>query len=434
MDDFEIDFEKDEVIEKPVADKVAPIEWSPQQRQALGEIDNWLHTEGGPQTYYLAGYAGTGKSTLANYIGQMEQKRKGYAQYAALTGKAAVVLKRKGCANARTIHSLIYTSHDKSKEHLEELTKKLEAEPNNFDVREEIAAEKDNLKRPAWALKSPDQALNIWGENQWGTPYIISKISLFVIDECSMVDARLGDDLLSYGKKVLVLGDPAQLPPIAGQGFFTSKTPNLTLTEIHRQAAGNPIIDMATRVRNGQELALGQYGSSRVVYKTEMTQDEWLGADQILVGKNGTRNAFNRRIRLLLGFKGFLPEPGERLVCLRNNHDMGLLNGGLWKVIEVQDDPTGDTFNACLADTDDASREVRCQILKCHFMGVETPPFFDRKVENEFTFGYALTTHKAQGSQWNNVIYYDEWTWNGRKSHVYTGITRAAERVTVVRP
>ena len=57
-----------------------------------------------------------------------------------------------------------------------------------------------------------------------------------------MVDEDLGRDLLSFGKPVLVLGDPAQLPPVKGGGFFTEAEPDVMLTEVHRQAADNPII------------------------------------------------------------------------------------------------------------------------------------------------------------------------------------------------
>ena len=65
-----------------------------------------------------------------------------------------------------------------------------------------------------------------------------SKAELIVIDECSMVDAELGRDLMSFGVPLLVLGDPAQLPPIQGGGFFTEAEPDAMLTEVHRQAAG----------------------------------------------------------------------------------------------------------------------------------------------------------------------------------------------------
>ena len=70
-----------------------------------------------------------------------------------------------------------------------------------------------------------------------------------MIDECSMVDEELGRDLLSFGKPILVLGDPAQLPPVKGGGFFTETAPDVMLTEIHRQAEGSAIIRASRAAR-----------------------------------------------------------------------------------------------------------------------------------------------------------------------------------------
>ena len=121
----------------------------------------------------------------------------------------------------------------------------------------------------------------------------ISKAKLVVIDECSMVDEQLGRDLLSFGTPVLVLGDPAQLPPISGGGFFTEHEPDHLLTEIHRQARDNPIIRLALDVREGREFMHGDYGTAQVIDKSEVTQDLVLGADQVLVGTNRTRKRYN---------------------------------------------------------------------------------------------------------------------------------------------
>src|SRR5262245_45675364 len=110
--------------------------------------------------------------------------------------------------------------------------------------------------------------------------------SLLIIDECSMVDAQLGCDVLSFGVPVLVLGDPAQLPPIYGTGFFTDAPPDAMLTEIQRQALDNPIIRLATTVRQGGCLELGNYGSSRIIPCDAITYAEGATADQILVGRN----------------------------------------------------------------------------------------------------------------------------------------------------
>src|SRR4029453_17373579 len=110
-----------------------------------------------------------------------------------------------------------------------------------------------------------------------------------VIDECSMVDAELGRDLLSFDCPLLVLGDPAQLPPVAGGGFFTEAEPDAMLTEVHRQARGDPIVRLSMEIRAGRSLAPGQYGESAIVTRATLDRERVLQADQVLVGRNVTR-------------------------------------------------------------------------------------------------------------------------------------------------
>src|SRR5690606_22173315 len=123
----------------------------------------------------------------------------------------------------------------------------------------------------------------------------VAKAKLVVVDECSMVDEQLGRDLMSCGTPILVLGDPAQLPPISGGGFFTEHEPDHLLTEIHRQARDNPIIRLALEVREGREIEYGEYGAARVIGRDEVNQDLVLSADQVLVGTNRTRRRYNQR-------------------------------------------------------------------------------------------------------------------------------------------
>src|SRR6185437_38256 len=134
-----------------------------------------------------------------------------------------------------------------------------------------------------------------------------SKAKLIVIDECSMVDADLGRDLMSFGVPLLVLGDPAQLPPIQGGGFFTEASPDAMLTEVHRQACDNPIIRLSMEIREGHALEPGRYGDSQIVLKSDLDPARVIEADQVLVGRNATRRAYNMRMRERRGFKGALP-------------------------------------------------------------------------------------------------------------------------------
>src|SRR6201984_3244024 len=258
--------------------------FTPHQDAALKAVADWLKAkpgrDGTPQVFRLFGYAGTGKTTLARHIADGVD---GKVLYAAFTGKAALVMRSKGCAAASTIHSLIYRPRDPG------------AEVPSFDLWEDAPA---------------------------------SKAKLIVIDECSMVDAELGRDLLSFDCPLLVLGDPAQLPPIQGAGFFTDGTPDAMLTEVHRQAQDDPIVRMSMDIREGRELEIGRYGESEVVARSELDPARVMAADQILVGRNNTRRAYNMRMRQRQNIEEALPVAGDKLVCLLNKRKKGLVNGG----------------------------------------------------------------------------------------------------------
>lgn len=394
------------------------MDWSNQQEEALSRVSNWLRCED-RQVFRLFGYAGTGKTTLAQEIAA---NAGGRVMFAAYTGKAANVLRERGCDEATTIHRLIYLPSDRSKVHLRTLQQDLAKVPEgNTEKRNELLArireEEQRLQQPAFSL-NPDSE--------------IRAASLVIIDECSMVDQRLGEDLLSFDVPVLVLGDPAQLPPVRGAGFFTSQKPDYTLTEIHRQARDNPIIDLATRIRTGSPIQAGRYGESAVL-DDRPDPDQVLRADQVLVGRNKTRRQCNTKMRRLLGYGESLPEPGDKLVCLRNNHELGLLNGTLWSVRQAA---ALDDDKVMLGLVDDQGTEVSTTAHAHHFQGRdEDLPYWMKKEAEEFDYGYALTTHKAQGSQWDDVLVFDESRCFGSNARnwLYTAVTRAAERVTIVR-
>jgi exodeoxyribonuclease-5 len=253
-----------------------------------------------------------------------------------------------------------------------------------------------------------------------------------------MVDEQLGRDLMSFGTPILVLGDPAQLPPISGGGFFTEHEPDHLLTEIHRQAADNPIIRMALDVREGRELAHGDFGAARVISRGDVDQELVLAADQVLVGTNRTRRRYNQRLRELKGFDAAYPQAGDKLVCLRNDPAKGLLNGSLWKVMTSSRETVKPGINLLVSpEEDDPDRGVaKIKLLKAAFEAPETEiPWQQKKRFDDFDYGYALTVHKAQGSQWDEVVLFDESFAfkETRQRWLYTAITRAAERLTVVR-
>jgi len=358
--------------------------WSPQQDAALKAVSAWLKDRDGPQVFRLFGWAGTGKSTLAVHLAQDVRNVK----FAAFTGKAALVMRKRGCKGAQTIHSLIYT----------------------------LVSEKDG--EPRFVLDDESPAADA---------------DLIVIDEVSMVDEQLGKDLLSFGVKVLVLGDPFQLPPVQGAGFFTADEPDLMLTEIHRQAADNPIIHLSMQVREGGFLERGSYGESIVVGREHVERNAVLEADQVLVGRNRTRLQYNDRLRELKGLPFHEPVEGDRMVCLRNNPRKRLLNGQIWYVTEVLKRSNGKY--TLMLGADEGKGEAKVLTHKAFFSGEEEALSWpERRQFDEFTFGYCLTVHKAQGSQWDNVYLFDEsFVFREERARwLYTGITRAAERITVV--
>jgi exodeoxyribonuclease-5 len=266
----------------------------------------------------------------------------------------------------------------------------------------------------------------------------LSKAALIVIDECSMVDEALGSDLLSFGTPVLVLGDPGQLPPVSGGGFFTEHEPDFLLQEIHRQARDNPIVEIAQAVREGRELMHGDYGdTARIISRNQLSSEMVLAADQVLVGTNRTRRRYNQRLRELKGFEGHLPASGDKLVCLRNDAAKGLLNGSLWQVTSAPR-TVKPAMNLLLQAEDEGIERIRVKVkvLKAAFEeGAEEVPWQLRRRHDDFDYGYALTVHKAQGSQWNEIVLFDE-SYAFREHRIrwlYTAVTRAANRLTIIK-
>ena len=362
--------------------------FTPHQDAALSAASNWLKgARGRSSIFRLFGYAGTGKTTLVKHIAEGVD---GKVLFAAFTGKAACVMRSKGCYSASTIHSLIYKARESGEE------------------------------TPSFELWNDAPA---------------SKAKLIIIDECSMVDAELARDLMSFGVPLLVLGDPAQLPPIHGGGFFTDAKPDAMLTEVHRQAQDDPIVRLSMEIRAGNPLTQGQYGETQVVRRNALDPKRVLDADQVLVGRNVPRRAYNARLRERRGFADTLPMAGDKLVCLRNNRRKGLFNGGLWMVKESPKARRQIIRMRLKPDEDLGERLIKVSVRPECFTGtIEEFDWPQRKAYDEFDFGYVLTVHKAQGSQWDDVVLFDESGAfpDNRDRWLYTGVTRAAKRLTIV--
>lgn len=363
-----------------------------EQNKAITAIREWYSNPQRQQVFRLFGAAGTGKTSLSMFIASDLGAKVAFASF---TGKAALVMQKKGCVGATTIHSLIYI---------------IERE------------EKDGT--PVFGLNPKSR---------------LEYVDLVIIDECSMVDEVLGSDLMSFGKPILVLGDPEQLPPVKGAGFFTNHKPDFLLREIHRQALDNPIIRISMDVRNGVKLKLGNYEDKVLIvkqsdYGPEEMLEIMMQSDQLLVGMNKTRHLCNELFREKLGYEGYMPVVNDRLVCLRNQRKKNLLNGGLWNVDNVINiTENGVTMMVKSADFD-VPTFAKVYTHPLFFEGRENEMDWKRKkFFDEFNYGYALTVHKAQGSQWNNVTLFNESSAfrEEAKRWLYTGITRAEDKLTI---
>lgn len=395
---------------------------SPQQQDAVAAVRDWL-ASGGDRPFYLAGYAGTGKTTLARILAEEVDGRVIFAAY---TGKAALVLRRAGCDNAQTLHSLIYVPVERDRSKLDEVLAKMRRLPDESPEREDLEAEATKLRR---ALRVPAFTVNEASD--------LAEADLLVVDEVSMVDERMGKDVLSFDRPVLVLGDPAQLPPVGNSaGFFTKREPDVMLTEVHRQAKDSPILEMATRVRSGKRLDLGHYGPGcEVVRKGTLSVEQaFRDFDQIICGKNATRKAINDAVRSYLGRPAGIPVEGDRLICTRNDKETGMLNGSFWAVTAARVDESRDQVRLSLLSLDRDDPQPSTAVAHLAPFQNRDLPYWDAEDAVEMDFGYAITCHKAQGSQWPRVLVYDQ-SWIARKDRhrwLYTALTRASVAATVV--
>ena len=409
------------------------MKFSPAQEKALAAIATWLADPNAKPTFYLAGPAGSGKSTITKYaVGDV----RGRIVYCAPTGKAALVMRRKGCNGARTVHQVIYRpagdppSPEVNAKLLEEI-KRLYAvnEPGARATAEKLTEQLERNEGES-KRKGPRFSLNLESD--------LKSAAVGVVDECSMIDQYVGKDLESFGIKLLVIGDPNQLPPVYGSGYFTSREPDAYIDEIHRQALDSPILRLADLARRGERLPVGPTGDGVDVrrYGDPTLEKRAMDAEMIIVGRNRTRHATNHKIRRLLGRNDApSPVPGDRVICRRNNHDLGLLNGSSWKIDRCVPDLEKMTAKIEVVSTEDDRERVECSSWLHHFMAREAELLgHNRRDHDEFSYGWAITAHSAQGSQYDDVLVFDESRQFGKDApkHLYTAITRAARTLTVV--
>lgn len=376
-------------------------------------IDRYNHNE--PYTV-IAGYAGTGKSTLINFIiAALEVNPEDEVAYITFTGKASEVLREKGCPNAMTAHKLLYYSKQM---------------PNGkFFYRPRPSLEKD--------------------------------YKVIVVDEVSMLPKDMWDLLLTHGIYVIACGDPFQIPPIdKSQDNGILNNPHIFLDEVMRQAKESDIICLSMDIREGKKINPFKGNDTQVFNKKDLCDGMYFWADQILVSTNKSRHDINSYIRDDLG-RGFEPEINDKVICLRNCWDTlsekqcdPLVNGSIGTISAMHMESIdyiimGQKVTAPVLVTDLITFNDEYKNLHIDYTALTTgEKFFNPRQEYvirknkqnpelpiEFNFGYAITGHRAQGSQWNKVLVLEESFPFDKIEHarwLYTTVTRAAEKLTLI--
>lgn len=399
-----------------------------QQSQAYDAIHKWLSVKDQPM-FRLGGFAGTGKSYL---LGHLVNNYMGDILCACPTGKAASVLQSKLTTTpVTTIHSLLYTPVPPNEATLENARLLHEADPDNDELHKAYKDEK--LKH-----KKNEISFAFHGGGLRGSS------TLIIIDEASMVSETIKNDILSLGVKVLFVGDPGQLPPVNSKDWFNAPGFDYVMTDIHRQALDSPIIRLSMDIRKGRLRPLQfQRDDCRVVSKPQVKVSELIKADQLITGTNAERHKLNRLIRKKLKIDSMSPITGDKLICLKNDresHDVAFING-------VQAVATGDARLAGnlkgFIDIDyDGEMLTNVLFYPWHCLntygdGVEAESWKDIWGCQHFDYAYAITCHKAQGSEWDNVVVIDDRMQaqdrNFRKRWLYTAVTRAKNKLTLVR-
>lgn len=357
----------------------------------------------------LGGYAGTGKTTSVEFIVKELRKQNKNISFAflAYTGKATSVLNKK-LENIYdderdfigTIHSFMY--HVKT---------------NPFTGK-------------IVSIKWKDMGI---------TDHSAPIVDIIIIDEASMVPRKIYEDLLRYNKIILAIGDHGQLPPI-GDPFNLMQNPMFKLTEIIRQIEDSPIIKLSIMARKGEFIKYGSYGDSviKVNRKTFINEYESIIMSPssnllTITATNKQRTAINHRVIEALGYDKKHPQIGERIICLKNNWNEMIFNGMMGEIVGIEN---FNDYNYLISFQPDGENDIKIlEVAKTFFLNPKKYINNDidpRDLRNQFDYAYAITCHKAQGSEAKSVVVFGNGFGDMKNRWLYTAITRAKENLILV--
>ena len=347
----------------------------------------------------ISGYAGTGKSTLVQFIIDALGVDEDYIAYCAYTGKASLVLQQKGCPGATTAHRLLYN------------TKEM---PDGTFVHTPRKHPQDPLK-------------------------------LIIVDEISMLEKSQWDILMKWRIPVICLGDPFQLPAI-GEDNGVLQKPHVFLDEVMRQAQDSEIIRLSMDVRDGKSLSLFKGKDVRVVPKDSISDRLMITADMVLCGKNATRFSLNERMRRTYWGDKYVDEPinGDKCICLKNQWSVGdLVNGSIGTISNIRKEKTFYLKPKMIADFETECKDWFPGLSMDYKLFTEGKPTvnqdnwkqYPKEIRPmEFDYAYAITVHKSQGSEFEKVVLFNEYLGKDRETYLrwlYTGITRSSQKLVV---
>jgi exodeoxyribonuclease-5 len=432
------------------------IQLSQKQGEFVTDVTNWFKNDSDKKKAYRGGgLAGTGKSTVLPFILDDIGLKPDEVLAMAPTGKAAKVMtdkfKDQGLPlRASTIHSCIYTPNasalDRLKEDIEIATRQREAAAFSGDetkvtqltrrinvLERDFDRQIEKGDKPFFSLRPDSEKME--------------KAKLLIVDEASMINEEMAADIMSYGIPVYATGDPGQLPPVEGDQWFREDNCDFFLTEIHRQAADNPIIQLAHDARHGKAIKLGTYGDTvRVMRRKDDDITYDINKDVTLIcGTNAKRYAITRKLRRLMGCDDMQgPYEGEPLMICRNsrrypNHINGL------EVVSATDHPEmhdGHPDFMVSIMVDGQARNVTCvqALFEYHYLGKgkytcgKHDLYRALREAEHIDFAHAITCHKSQGSQWEHVVVHDESSvfQEERNRWLYTALTRAEMKLDII--